>query len=166
MTRRHAPRCSSTLPKRLVACCLLLAAAAAPAGSLQTGESLPALALRDQHAKALPVAPDTRIIFFAAEMASSQVMAKALEGLPPTALRDRKAIYIADISRMPEPISTIVAMPRMRQLPYPVAVVRHAADAALLPRRHGAVTVLRSEGGRISAVDYAQTPAQVSHYLK
>jgi hypothetical protein len=158
-------RTAPLLPKSLIAASWLLASLAW-ATPLQTGEALPQMLLKDQHEQALAVGADTRIIFFAAEMNASKIMTKALDTLPPTALQDRKAIYIADISSMPEPISSIVAMPRMKKLPYPVAVVRYAKDVARLPRKVGTVTVMSTDGGRMTAVRFAETPEQVSAYLK
>ena len=127
---------------------------------------LPPLPLKDQHAKSLPVPADTRVIFFAAEMATSKLMSKALEGLPPTALKDSKAIYIADISSMPGPISSFVAVPKMQKLPYAVAVVKDASETSALPRKAGAVTVLKTNGGKISSVDFATTAEQIVALLK
>lgn len=152
--------------RTFLAAALVAYASLAAASTLQSGDPLPALALKDQHARSLPVAADTRLIFFASEMTSSKLMSKALEGLAPTALRDGKAIYIADISGMPGPIGIIVAMPRLQKLPYTVAVVKDANATSALPRKPGAVTVLKTQGGRISAVDYASTPEQVATYLK
>lgn len=158
-----------TLPaslKMVVAAALVASVSLAAAATVQSGDTLPALPLKDQHAKVLPVPADTRLIFFAAEMASSKLMSKALEGLAPTALRDGKAIYIADISSMPGPISSIVAMPKMQKLPYAIAVVKDANDTSALPRKPGAVTVLKTQGGKISAIDYVSTAEQVASYLK
>lgn len=152
--------------RTFVAAALVVAASLASAATLQSGDSLPPLPLKDQHAKSLAVPADTRLIFFAAEMTSSKLMSKALEGLAPTALRDGKAIYIADISSMPGPISSFIAMPKMQKLPYAVAVVKDAAETSALPRKPGAVTVLKTQGGKISAIDYASTAEQVAAYLK
>ncbi len=148
-----------------VLCSLLLSSFAWGAPPLQPGDDLPPMALRDQHDRSLALHRDTRLIFFAAEMSASRVMAKALEGLPSSALQDRRALYIADISSMPQPISTIVAMPRMQKLPYAVAVIRYAGDGAHLPRKAGAVTVLTATQGRISDVSFVDRPEQVSAYL-
>jgi hypothetical protein len=159
--------CSTAfLPTKLLVLSSLLLVSLAWAAPLQTGEALPQMLLKDQHEQALAIGADTRIIFFAAEMNASKMMTKAPATLPPTALRDRKAIYIADISSMPEPISSIVGMPRMKKLPYTVAVVRYAKDVAHLPRKAGAVTVMSTTGGRMSAVSFAETPEQISTYLK
>lgn len=152
-------------PAKALALCTLLLASFAGAAPLLPGQDLPGMSLKDQHEKSLAVTPATRIVFFAAEMSAGRLMARALEGLPSSALRDRQAVYIADISSMPQPISTIVAMPRMQKLPYPVAVIRHAGDGAHLPRKPGAVTVITATQGRISNVHFADRPEQISAYL-
>lgn len=162
MTRFSRPLLSALL----LASSVFLLGAAGTVTPLQTGAPLPDMALQDQHDQRLTVGGDTRLIFVATEMAASKMMTKALEALPPTALKERQAVYIADISSMPAPISTIVAMPKMRKLPYPVAVVRHAADVAHLPRKPGMVTVVRTEGGKVRAVDFAGSPEAIGAYLK
>jgi len=162
MTRFSRPAISAFL----LASSVFLLGAAGNVTPVQTGASLPDMMLKDQHGQRLSVGRDTRIIFVATEMAASRMMTKALEALPPTTLKERQAVYIADISRMPEPISTIVAMPKMRKLPYTVAVVRHAGEVAHLPRKPGAVTVLRTEGGTVRAVDFASSPEALAAYLK
>lgn len=145
---------------------VFLVGAGGGAALVQTGAPLPDMALKDQHDQRLVVDRDTRIVFVATEMAASKMMTKALEALPPTALKERRAVYIADISSMPEPISSIVAMPRMRKLPYSVAVVRHAGHLAHLPRKPGAVTVVKAEGGTVRAVDFAHTTEAISASLR
>lgn len=150
----------------LLASSVFLLGAAGNVTPVQTGASLSEMVLKDQHDQRLTVGRETRIIFVAAEMAASRMMTKALEALPPTTLKERQAIYIADISSMPEPISTIVAMPKMRKLPYAVAVVRNAGDVAHLPRKPGAVTVVRTEGGTVRAVDFASSAEALGAYLK
>jgi hypothetical protein len=156
----------SALSAFLLASSIFLLGAAGNVAPVQTGAALSDLVLKDQHDQRLTVGRDTRIIFVAGEMATSRMMTKALEALPPTALKERQAVYIADISSMPEPITTIVAMPKMRKLPYAVAVVRNAGDVAHLPRKPGAVTVVRTEGGTVRAVDFASSAEALGAYLK
>lgn len=156
----------SAISAFLLASSVFLLGAAGAVTPVQTGASLSDMVLKDQHDQRLTVGRDTRIIFVATEMAASKMMTKALEALPPTTLKDRQAVYIADISSMPEPISTIVAMPKMRRLPYAVAVVRHAGEVAHLPRKPGAVTVVRTEGGTVRAVEFASSAEALGAYLK
>lgn len=145
---------------------VFLLGAGGGAAPVKTGAPLPDMVLKDQHDQRLTVGRETRIIFVATEMAASAMMTKALEALPPTALKDRQAVYIADISSMPQPISTIVALPRMRKLAYRVAVVRHASDLAHLPRKPDSVTVVKTQDGTVRAVDFAQSPEAIGAYLK
>ena len=152
--------------KQLSVLSLCFAALLATAAPLQTGEFVPAMKLKDQHEQPVVITRDTRIIFFAAEMSASRMMTKALEGLPASTLKDKSAIYIADISSMPAPISTFVAVPRMQKLPYSVAVLRYALEGSQLPSKAGAVTALRIDDGRISSVEYAQSAQDIGRYLK
>lgn len=145
---------------------LLLAVTMAAAAPWQAGDALPTVNLKDQHDKPLAIGKDTRLIFFAAEMAGSKMMTSILEALPPTTLQDRKAVYVADISTMPGPISIMVAVPKMKSRPYAVGVVRFERDAIDFPRKRGAVTVMKLDNGKISAVEFAQEPQQIAAHLK
>jgi len=145
---------------------LLMASRLAVAAPLLPGESLPAINLKDQHDKPLAIAPDTRLVFFAAEMDASRLMAKALEALPAATLQDKKAVYIADISSMPGLISTMAALPKMQKAPYRIALVRFEKEGERLPRKPGAVTVLKVEAGKVSAVEFARDTQQIGAHLK
>ena len=145
---------------------LLMAGHLAVAAPLLPGESLPTISLKDQHDKPLPIAPDTRLVFFAAEMDASRLMAKALEALPAATLQDKKAIYIADISSMPGLISTMAALPKMQKAPYRIALVRFEKEGERMPRKPGAVTVLTVDVGKVSAVEFARDTQQIGAHLK
>jgi hypothetical protein len=152
--------------KRILLPVLLVVHMLAAAAVLQPGDTLPAINLKDQHEKPVAIAPDTKLIFFAAEMDGSRLMTNALATLPPTSLKDKNAVYIADISGMPGLISSVFALPKMQKEAYTVALIRDSKETASLPRKPGAVTVLRLDGGKVSAVDFAQDVKQVHHHLK
>lgn len=152
--------------RRILVPALMVVHLLAAAAVLQPGDALPPIALKDQHEKALAIARDTKLIFFTAEMGGSRLMTKALAALPPTVLKDRNAVYIADISDMPGLVSNIFAVPKMQREAYPVGLIRDAKDGTILPRRPGAVTVLRMDNGKISAIEFAQDVQQISRQLK
>ena len=145
---------------------LLMAGRLAAAATLLPGEALPAISLTDQHDKPLALAPDTRLVFFAAEMDGSRLMTQALEPLPPATLREKKAVYIADISSMPGLLSTMMAVPKMQKAPYRIAVIRFEKEGERLPRKPGAVTVLTIDAGKVSSVDFARDAQQIRNHLK
>jgi NADPH-dependent ferric siderophore reductase len=145
---------------------LLVAAQGAAAAVLQPGEPLPVIRLQDQNGKPLAIPRETKLVFFTSEMGGSRLMARTLDALPRTALQDKSAVYVADISGMPAIFTTIVALPRLQKLPYPVALVRDEKNAAVLPRKPGTVTVLKFDEGKISAVEFARDAQQISRHLK
>jgi hypothetical protein len=150
--------------KRILLPVLFVLHMAANAAVLQL--ALPPINLKDQHEKPLAIARDTKLVFFAAEMDGSRLMTKALAVLPPTSLKDKNAVYIADISSMPGLVSIMFALPKMQREAYTVGLIRDAKEGASLPRKPGAVTVLRIDDGKVSAVDFAQDLQQISRHLK
>jgi NADPH-dependent ferric siderophore reductase len=138
----------------------------AAAAVLQPGAALPLANLKDQHDKPLAIERGTKLVFFASEMGGSRLMTKALDGLPPTALRNKNAVYVADISGMPAIFTTIVALPRLQKMPYPVALIRDAKEAESLPRKPGTVTVLKVDAGRISTIEFVSDLQQIKGHLK
>lgn len=152
--------------KRLLLPLLVVTHAAAAAAVLAPGAALPALQLKDQHEKPVTIAPDTRLVFFAAEMGGSRMMSRALDALPAATLKDKNAVYIADISGMPAIFSTIVALPRLQQAGYRVGLVKDERQAASLPRKPGSVTVLKVESGRVRSVEFARDTQQIKSHLK
>lgn len=146
---------------------LFLLHAAANAAALQPGAALPSLTeLKDQNDKPVAIAPETRIVFFASEMGGSRVMTRVLDSLPATTLKDKQAVYIADISEMPAIFTTIVALPRLQKTGYTVGLIRNAKDGASLPRKPGAVTVMRLEAGKVSSVDFVKDAQQIKRHLR
>jgi hypothetical protein len=144
-----------SLPRRRAAllwAAALLACGGVQAGPLASGVQLPAVTLEDAHGKPVAIGPDVRRVLFAASMAGSDLVTGVLATEPAGVLARMQGVYVADISRMPAMISRLVAVPRMRELPFAVALVRDDAAAAALadvPREAGAVTVIHLEADRL-----------------
>lgn len=153
--------------KRVLLPLLFFLNAFGASATVQPGAALPPLAgLKDQNQKPVVIAPDTRIVFFASEMSGSRVMTKALQALPASALKEKQAVYIADISEMPAIFTTIVALPRLQKSRYPVGLIRDARDGASLPRKPGMVTVLHLDAGKVSSVDFVRDAQQIRRHLQ
>ncbi len=152
--------------KKLLGIFLIAASFGAFAAPLSVGDTLPAINLKDQHEQAFVVPADVQVILFAAEKGTSELMSKTLETLPASILKDKKAIYIADISGMPGFITKMVALPRMQKLPYSIALVRDAKDAEYLPRQSAKVTVIKVEQGKVIALEYVNEASQIQELLK
>jgi len=152
--------------KKLLGILFLSISFSVSAQTLTVGASLPSLSLSDQHDQVVTTSQDLQMILFAGEKGTSELMTKVLDGLPPSTLKDKKAIYIADISGMPGFITKMVALPRMQKLPYQIALIRDAKDAEWLPKKPQHVTVIKIQQGKIVAIDYFIDANQINQLLK
>ncbi len=135
--------------------------AAAP---LAAGSALPVLTLNDQHDKPVAIPSDTRWILFASEKPVSDMISAVLSAEPAGVLGRMHLVYVADISGMPALITRMFALPRLRELPFPIALVREAAQVtqvADLPRQPGAATLLRLENGHIAQITAVRSAAEL-----
>lgn len=128
---------------------------------LKSGDALPVFKLNDQHDKPMPVGPDTRLLLFTADKSAGDMLNGLLKERPGDFMEKRKIIYIADISRMPGFITSMVALPKMRDYAYRMAIGAEEEQTAMLPRAEDSVTVLSLEQGKIKELrQFKETEAQ------
>ena len=149
----------------LFLCVMALAAMSATAQSLGTGTAVPAVPLKDQHGNAWQIAADTRLVIFASGRKASNIALEVLGQQPKDFLAARHAVYLADMSRMPRLVTRSFALPALREQPFAVGVSLedHALDG--WPRQEDMLTLLRLESGRITAIEYVGTNAQLRSAL-
>jgi len=158
-------------PKQAVwrlALSLVLVAASAVAAepdkgppSLSIGDPVPAIALRDQNGAELRVDPSTRILVFTRDMEGGKLTKEAFAEEGSTMLTKAGAVYLSDVSGMPALVRSMFAMPAMKKRPYPVAIDESGEATAALPSREGKVTILTLDAGRITAITFAASAAEV-----
>lgn len=110
--------------RRWVLLGLLLLAGVAQA--LEVGERLPGWTLSDQFDKPYTLEGNLQILLVARSMAGAKLLGAALEGRPKGYLEARRALFVADISRMPGLIGRLFAIPAMRDYSYRVLLDREA----------------------------------------
>jgi hypothetical protein len=143
---------------------LLTLPLAAWAEPLAPGAALPALQLKDQHDKHLPVPGSTRWLLFASEKAVSDMASAVFAAEPAGVLNRLHLVYVADISAMPALVTRMFALPKLRELPFPIGLLREpgqVVQAADLPRQPGAVTLLRVADGRVLEILALRSAAEL-----
>ena len=119
--------------------------------------------LNDQYDKPVLIGPATRVLLFTTEKSTSDWVIKALSA---KASEHPGVVYVADISAMPSAIARLFAIPKLRELSFPVGLARDAAAVAELPRRAGSVSVLHLKVGRVTKLQFVQTEAQLLQALE
>ncbi len=145
----------------LAALLLMPALAMADTAMLKPGDALPAFSLNDQHDKPMPIGANTRLVLFTADKSAGDMLNGLLNERPGDFMEQRRIVYIADISRMPGLISSLIALPRMRDYAYRMAIGEEEEQTAMLPRAEDSVTVVTLEAGKIKAMQpFKETEAQ------
>ncbi|MDY0050437.1 MAG: hypothetical protein RBR73_06780 [Halothiobacillaceae bacterium] len=151
--------------RRLLLASLLTLTVPAFAEPLAPGAALPSIQLKDQHDKMHTVPADTSLLIFAVEKAPSDMVNEVLMARPKDFLAMRQAVFIADISEMPSFVTSMFALPKMRERPYPVLLGYEAADTSFMPRRKGTVTLIHLKDGAVTSVDYVTEAAALNQAL-
>lgn len=122
--------------------------------SLAVAQESPAIGwtLLDQFDKPYTATTELRILLVAHDMAGSKLVKAALAERPAGYLEARHAVFVADISRMPAPISKLFAIPAMRDYSYRVLLDREPRVANRFPARADAVTWLQLEQGKVVSI--------------
>lgn len=115
--------------------------------ALEKGERLLPWTLLDQFDKAYTLDQQARILLVARNMNGAKLLNAALEGKPKGFLEARQAVFVADVSRMPAVISTLFAVPAMRDYQYRVLLDSQSRVASRYPAAEDQVLWLDLERG-------------------
>ncbi len=97
----------------------------------EPAQTLAPWTLLDQYEQPYTLSDDLRVLLVARDMAGARLVEAALADKPKAYLEDRRAVFLADISRMPSPIARMFAIPAMRDYRYRVVLDR---QARIVPR--------------------------------
>jgi hypothetical protein len=135
------------------------------AGAARIGDSL-LMELKDQHDQMVAINEQTNLVLFAAGKSTSALMSKVLEDLPPTTLKDKKAIYVADISGMPGFITKMIAIPKMQKRPYTIAILRDETQSKRFPQKDDEITVIKLNSGKVTEITFVTTQEEITKVLQ
>lgn len=130
---------------------LLLALSAACVQAVEVGERLAPWTLLDQFDQPYSLDSQLQVLLVARSMAGAKVLAAALDQLPKGYLESRKAVFLADISRMPSVIAAAFVVPAMRAYNYRVMLDRSARITPRYPVADDAVLWLQLQDGRVQS---------------
>jgi hypothetical protein len=162
------PERQTALSPRVLTVVLLLLwtcwANALHAAPLVPGAATPIITVEDQHGKPVRVDASTRRVLFTAERGVNDWVSKLLSAQAVGVLDRQQAVYVADITAMPSIVTRMFALPKMRELPFSMGLVRDAAQlsqVADIPRQPGAATVLMFESGKLTEILLARNENQL-----
>lgn len=156
----------SKIAAPLLLLALAFSATAASAEPYAAGEWLEAFTLDDQHGVAHSVDGEVALLLFSRDMEGGDLIKEALSDATADTLSTRRAVYIAEISRMPGMIAKLFALPSMRKRPYPMLLDRDGVTTARLPSAESRATLIFLKDLEITSVRHAETAAEVADALE
>lgn len=141
-------------PTRYFGLLLFLLSFAVVSDPLTVGAPLPELTLPDQHENQHTVV-DAKVILFAPDKDAGELAHQVLSSTDTKGFESKGIIYISDISQMPSFVTSMFALPKMRDYPYVVLLGYEEAETAMFPRQEAQVTVLHVESGKIERSSFA-----------
>jgi len=118
------------------------------------GSKVEPFTAKDQHGEEFTLkAADTKFLLASHDMETGKKANAALNAKGKDYLGGKKAVYVANIHGMPG-IGRMFAMPKMRKYAHRIVLGDDEALIAKFPEEKGKVTVLKLNGGKVTAVSY------------
>ncbi len=106
------------------------------------------------------------LVMLVAGMKVKDMVRETLAEVDPGCLQDGRVIYLANISGMPKLVSKLIAVPRLRDLSYPVWLDYSGEVTSGLPFHKGQVTLLSlGESHKVTEVSFTDTQAILNEQL-
>jgi hypothetical protein len=152
MARPHA---------RIAQLILFAAVIAGPACAWATGlgSRLSPFVLMDQHGKPHRIDASVRAIVLTRDMDAGDIVKVGLGTHGKSILEKHHAVYIADLSSMPGFIRSWLAIPQLKDRPYPMLIDSKGDVSKSLPSRDHLATLIFLDSMQITAVEYVTQPA-------
>lgn len=138
------------------------------ANTLDVNDPFPQVTLTDaaDNSYQLPYS-GIRYVLFSSDMKGNDLVTEAYAHLDKDELTEAGVAYIADISKMPRLISRLFALPKIRDYPFRVLLIREKDFLTELPRQPETVTLLTlTADATIEAVIYTDSLEVLQKLIK
>ena len=134
----------------------------ATATTLQLGDPFPEWELTDQFDEAHRLPDDTtQAIVFSRSKEADETLSPVVEAVAGERLVSGEVVYLSDISRMPGLITSLFALPALRDRDYPVVLIREEGMSGPLETREDCLVLYRLAQGRVASQEDLCEPADV-----
>lgn len=133
---------------------------------LSLGDALPTINYINQFDKQAPIPNETEKILFISDMDASKITHPLFLKEGDDYLLKFKTIIISDINRMPSLISKFVAIPKMREYPYTLRLIREEKIGDPFPRTKGLVTCIELKADLITKIEFHDTEQTVRNFIE
>ena len=132
---------------------------------LKEGDAVELPQLADQFDAKYTLGKSTKWLLFSHDMDGTKIIRSSLEGQTAETLEAKGIQVYADISGMPGFVARFIALPKLKKLPYPMALARDAELLQSIPREEDKGTALQMEQGKVTSISIVTSTEQVKTLL-
>lgn len=136
--------------------------------SLLQAQTLDLVSFQDQWGNAQNLTPETKWLIISRAMSSGDIVKDTFDALSIEDPQKYGMLYVADISGMPGLISKFVALPKMRNYAFPIALARQKGlltDMGIPLEESESIAVFTLQGLEIEAAEYFNDTGSFSAFL-
>jgi hypothetical protein len=124
------------------------------------------LKFEDQFGEEKEISTETKYIIFAADMEGTKIAHELFDKKKGEFLTMKKAIFVGDIHKMPYVISKFIAIPKMRNYPYPILLIREEGKGSPFPREKGKLTGFVLDKLTVQSIKVLSNTEELESFLK
>jgi len=143
-----------------------LRALPAQASALGLGSKVVPFSLADQNGTSHMVDEHVHVIILTRDMAAGDMMKSALGSNGKSLLANHQAVYVTDVSGMPGFVRNLIAVPKLKERPYPMLLDTSGDVSAKLPSKDKHATLIFLDKLQITAVEYLTNPNSLAPALE
>lgn len=132
--------------------------------ALELNQDIPNIKILDQFDKSITLDLNISKIIYVDSKGKSDVLKDYLKSKSPDFLSSRNTIYLADISGMPSIIASLIALPRMRDLKYPIYLLDEKY-IKLFANKKGKITIYSFTDGKVDDIKYLTSKNELDEYF-
>ena len=121
--------------------------------ALMPGRAFPTMSLTDQHDKPVSLPGSAEVIVFANAKAVDEWANTVLAAFGQQQMTAHHLVYLSDIHRMPWMISKMIALPKLRERAYSVALIRAPQEPSVLAEpEKGCLNWVQLQSGKVASI--------------
>ncbi len=123
-------------------------------------------AYEDPNGRSLNISDSTRTVVVSFEKDTGKLVNQYLDSKYPPYLGRVSAIFIADISEMPSIITTMFALPKMRDYKHTIYLHYDEEFAKYVPHKEEKVTIIKFENQKVKSISFITNEAELKTALE
>lgn len=133
---------------------------------LKAGDELKLIQYQTQFGDEVTVPESTSRLIFASEMEASKIAHSVLENAGADYLKNRSAVLVSDIHRMPYFITKFVALPKLKSYSYTIHLIREEGPGEIFPREKGKLTLISLKKFKILSIKFISSSDELKEELE